>query len=60
MDHPGDFNTFRTTDAEKRAMDRANEELYETLRCASEVHREVRPSRCPALRAGRPQALSLG
>lgn len=47
MEHPGDFNTFRTTDAEKRALDRANDELYETLRCASEVHREVRPLPLP-------------
>lgn len=42
QDHPGDFNTYRTTDEEKRALDRANEELYKTLRHASEVHRQVR------------------
>jgi methionyl aminopeptidase len=41
-DHPGDFNTFRVTSEEKRAMDRANSDLYETLREASEVHRQVR------------------
>jgi len=41
-DHPGDFNRFRTTDAEKRALDRASEETYQSLRLASEVHRQVR------------------
>ncbi|KAH7491472.1 Methionine aminopeptidase 2B [Phytophthora ramorum] len=42
QDHPGDFNTFRTTSDEKRALDREQEDLYETLRHAAEVHRQVR------------------
>ncbi|TYZ66316.1 hypothetical protein PybrP1_002263 [[Pythium] brassicae (nom. inval.)] len=40
--HPGDFNTYRVTSEEKRALDRAGEELYEKLRHAAEVHRHVR------------------
>lgn len=40
--HPGDFNTFRTTSEEKRALDRAQEDLYATVRHAAEVHRHVR------------------
>lgn len=40
--HPGDFNTFRTTNEEKRALDRALENTYESLRHAAEVHRHVR------------------
>lgn len=42
LDHPGDFNTYRTTSEEKRALDRAAEDLYEKVRYASEVHRHVR------------------
>ena len=42
QDHPGDLNTFRTTSEEKRALDRAQEDLYETVRHAAEVHRHVR------------------
>ncbi|OWY97399.1 Methionine aminopeptidase, partial [Phytophthora megakarya] len=42
QDHPGDFNTFRTTSEETRARDRALEDLYETVRHAAEVHRHVR------------------
>ncbi|KAL4162543.1 hypothetical protein PRNP1_003079 [Phytophthora ramorum] len=42
QDHPGNFNTFRTTSDEKRALDREQEDLYETLRHAAEVHRQVR------------------
>ncbi|KAJ8518985.1 hypothetical protein ON010_g18134 [Phytophthora cinnamomi] len=40
--HPGDFNTFRATSEEKRALDRAQEDLYQTVRHAAEVHRHVR------------------
>ncbi|RLN14471.1 hypothetical protein BBJ28_00026763, partial [Nothophytophthora sp. Chile5] len=42
VDHPGDFNTFRTTSEEKRALDREQEDLYESVRHAAEVHRQVR------------------
>jgi methionyl aminopeptidase len=42
QEHPGDFNTYRTTSEEKRALDRAGEDLYEKVRFASEVHRHVR------------------
>uniref|UniRef100_K3WSN6 Methionine aminopeptidase 2 n=1 Tax=Globisporangium ultimum (strain ATCC 200006 / CBS 805.95 / DAOM BR144) TaxID=431595 RepID=K3WSN6_GLOUD len=42
QEHPGDFNTYRTTNEEKRALDRAEEDLYEKVRFASEVHRHVR------------------
>lgn len=42
QDHPGDFNTYRKTSAEKRARERAEEDLYEKVRYASEVHRHVR------------------
>ena len=42
QDQPGDFNTFRTTDKEKRYLDRLNSDLYDTLREAAEVHRQVR------------------
>ena len=42
MDHPGDHNTYRTTDEELRAIELANSDLYECMREASEVHRQVR------------------
>jgi methionyl aminopeptidase len=42
MEHPGDHNIYRTTDAEKRALEMASSDLYESLREASEVHRQVR------------------
>jgi len=42
QDHPGDYNVFRTTDVEKRAMEMANSDLYESLREAAEVQRQVR------------------
>jgi methionine aminopeptidase len=42
VDHPGDFNTFRVTSEEKRALDRASSDVVETLREAAEVHRHVR------------------
>ena len=35
--HPGEQNAFRTTSEEKRALERMNEDLYSTLRQASEV-----------------------
>ena len=52
FDHPGDFNTFRTTDAEKRALEIAQSDLYETLREAAEVHRQVRNYAHQTLRPG--------
>ncbi|KAK1943713.1 Methionine aminopeptidase 2A [Phytophthora citrophthora] len=42
QNHPGDFNTFRFTNEEKRALDREQENTYESLRHAAEVHRHVR------------------
>jgi methionyl aminopeptidase len=42
QEHPGDFNTYRITSAEKRALERAEEDLYDKVRYASEVHRHVR------------------
>lgn len=42
QEHPGDFNTFRRISEEKRALDRAQGDLYETLRHTAEVHRQVR------------------
>ncbi|TYZ62335.1 hypothetical protein PybrP1_000203 [[Pythium] brassicae (nom. inval.)] len=42
QEHPGDFNTYRMASDEKRALDRASEDLYEQVRYASEVHRHVR------------------
>ncbi|TYZ64857.1 hypothetical protein PybrP1_009839, partial [[Pythium] brassicae (nom. inval.)] len=39
--HSGDFNTYRVTSEEKRALDRAGEELYEKLRYTAEVHRHM-------------------
>lgn len=40
--HPLDSNSFRETDAEKRARDRMQDDIYEKVRHASEVHRQVR------------------
>lgn len=42
QEHPGDFNTYRMASDEKRALERAEEDLYEKVRYASEVHRHVR------------------
>ncbi|OWZ12309.1 Methionine aminopeptidase, partial [Phytophthora megakarya] len=42
QNHPGDFNSFRVTNDEKRALDRTQEGQYEALRHAAEVHRHVR------------------
>eukprot|EP00457_Paulinella_chromatophora_P005154 gb/GEZN01005168.1/.p1 GENE.gb/GEZN01005168.1/~~gb/GEZN01005168.1/.p1 ORF type:complete len:528 (-),score=88.97 gb/GEZN01005168.1/:259-1758(-) len=40
--HPGDSNTYRTTSEEKRAMDRMDPQMYQEVREAAEVHRQVR------------------
>ncbi|EQC25006.1 methionyl aminopeptidase [Saprolegnia diclina VS20] len=40
--HGGDFNTFRTTSEELRALERENEALYDHLRYAAETQRQVR------------------
>jgi len=40
--HPLESNTYRETDAEKRAHDRMMSDIYAKVRHASEVHREVR------------------
>ena len=42
MDHPFDFNTHRTTDAEVRARDRLHESRIQDLRKAAECHRQTR------------------
>ena len=42
MDHAGDFNAYRVTSAEKRALERASEETIRELREAAETHRHVR------------------
>ena len=42
QEHPGDMNTYRITSEEKRADERMHEDLYDRVRYASEVHREVR------------------
>jgi len=39
MDHPGDFNRKRTTEAEFRAKDRLFESQVNDLRRAAECHR---------------------
>jgi hypothetical protein len=40
--HPGESNTTRETGEEKRYLDRLHSDLYETVREAAEVHRQVR------------------
>ncbi|CAM9164519.1 unnamed protein product [Laminaria digitata] len=43
MEHPRDFNTFRITSEEKRAEERLlYASMYENVRRAAEVHRQVR------------------
>ena len=42
MDHPGNFNTYRTSSAEKKAQDALTEDMIQELREAAEVHRQVR------------------
>jgi hypothetical protein len=39
MDHPHDFNTMRTTEAEYRERDRIHSGRVNDLRKAAEVHR---------------------
>lgn len=52
VDHPGDFNTYRVTSEEKRALDRASSDVVETLREAAEVHRHVRKYAQSMIRPG--------
>lgn len=42
MEHPGDFNRYRTTSEEKRALERMDTTVIDSLREAAEVHRQVR------------------
>jgi len=42
MEHPGDFNSYRMTSEEKRHLERLESDLYDKVRHAAEVHREVR------------------
>eukprot|EP00698_Gefionella_okellyi_P005051 TRINITY_DN14643_c0_g1_i1.p1 TRINITY_DN14643_c0_g1~~TRINITY_DN14643_c0_g1_i1.p1 ORF type:complete len:430 (+),score=67.10 TRINITY_DN14643_c0_g1_i1:183-1292(+) len=42
LDHPGDFNTYRTSSAELRERERLYSSLYDDLRRAAVVHRQVR------------------
>jgi len=42
QEHPLESNAFRTTSAELRARERMQENLYDKIRHASEVHRQVR------------------
>ena len=42
MEHPREFNMFRITSEEKRAADRIHSDLYDSVRHAAEVHRQVR------------------
>ena len=42
MDHPNDFNTFRTTDAECRSRNQLHASKVNDLRKAAECHRQVR------------------
>ena len=42
QEHPGDFNAFRTTSAEKRELELLDEERVQQIREAAEVHRQVR------------------
>eukprot|EP00455_Lapot_gusevi_P015046 TRINITY_DN17596_c0_g1_i1.p1 TRINITY_DN17596_c0_g1~~TRINITY_DN17596_c0_g1_i1.p1 ORF type:complete len:437 (+),score=162.85 TRINITY_DN17596_c0_g1_i1:83-1393(+) len=52
MDHPMDCNTFRTSSAEKRALERADEWMYAELREAAEVHRQTRAYAQKVIRPG--------
>ena len=42
LEQPGVFNSYRVTSEEKRAADRAQDDLYDRVRHASEVHRQAR------------------
>ena len=52
MDHPGDFNTYRTTDAECRSRDRIHASKVSDLRRAAECHRQVRKAAQAFMRPG--------
>jgi methionyl aminopeptidase len=52
MNHPGDFNLMRTTDAEFRAKDRLYATKVNDLRQAAECHRQVRKYAQPFMRPG--------
>lgn len=47
-----DANSYRTTSAEMRDRERIEEDLYETVREASEVHRQVRAYMKPYIKPG--------
>jgi len=42
MEYHQDFNTWRTTSAEKRELERLTSDVYREARLAAEVHRQVR------------------
>eukprot|EP01116_Phalansterium_solitarium_P012861 TRINITY_DN2952_c1_g1_i1.p1 TRINITY_DN2952_c1_g1~~TRINITY_DN2952_c1_g1_i1.p1 ORF type:complete len:506 (-),score=222.83 TRINITY_DN2952_c1_g1_i1:106-1623(-) len=42
QEYDKDFNMWRTTSAEKRELERIESDLYESVRLAGEVHRQVR------------------
>jgi methionyl aminopeptidase len=42
QEHPLAFNAYRVTSEEKRLLDRSNEAMYNEVREAAEVHRQVR------------------
>ena len=52
MDHPGDFNTMRTTNAEYREKDKLCASQINDLRRAAECHRQVRKSAQAMMRPG--------
>lgn len=52
MDHPCDFNTFRTTSAECRDRDKLHASKVNDLRKAAECHRQVRKSAQKMMRPG--------
>ena len=41
MEHPGNFNTYRVGSEEKRAQERSMEDIYDKVRQAAEVQRQV-------------------
>jgi methionyl aminopeptidase len=52
MDHPGDFNRKRTTDAEYREKDKLRTAQVNDLRKAAECHRQVRKMAQKMIRPG--------
>lgn len=52
MEHPGDFNTMRVTNAEYREKDKLTASMVNDLRKAAECHRQVRKSCQPLMRPG--------